>query len=1231
MKGAEFSTTVLKNLLNFLSKQFGVNPEFSIEIQEEVENDTSCIVRFSANDKAIEFPLLFPNEENVYIALGEKLVTPYVIIPDFKAANEEDEENEEEPTLEENRVMNLDAHKVAPGYLFAVASTLFYYLSSGKLEKAEPHLNKLYGKKGALFCPVFRKEKKTYGVKILVFQDLENLNDLERNFLAKKVVYPREKVPESMRYPHESHVRRVDLFETPESEKIGLLLSLTENASFNPETLSIEEGDLFSLATYQIPFILHSDGARVLMGSKNLKQAMPLKNPEEPIVKAEKSLKLGVNAFVVYMLYKGLNFEDGIVVSESFAKKMLSEVEETYKVTLMGIFPSEIEEKGNTIVFSWEASKKSNEIKTEVRLCKDIGSKIRRGDTLVEMSIYENGKNIKKVTKRYEGYYDAVIETIKIHPPKYPFKAQSKEESEMLIEFRLKVIKPLKVGDKLSGRHGNKGVVSKILPDEKMPEVFIDGRWQKAEVLLSPLGVVSRMNLGQLYETTISPLIKKGLYQSVFPMNYRFSDEERKNILERLRDLGADELGRYRVRFEGREIRALAGFQYIIRLDHCVGDKIHVIGRNAPISPITFQPFKGRRRKGGQRFGEMEFWCLLEHNAFKTLEVFRRCNTKDYDPTPKLNEALNVLIYKLGGKDSSGENFSYVVEEGKTKIVERIEKSSILENEHFNNFLESLAKQNQKQFINLFKKEGYVRNVMIARRLFYSGRSVIVPAPYLEPDTVLLPAEFGKAFTGKDLSLEELNKWAKGKYVLLNRQPSLHKNSVLAFKFRFWNELAIGFPILACKGFNADFDGDTMAVYFPIEQSQELVRMTIKNVPFTPENGSLAISVDQDFVYGLYRLGKAKNKKEAQKYISGLIQSGKFDEAVNALQEALEKATEENLTLSIYEIEKDEGSFKIIKETKCRGNEVQYTQLNEKIDHLNENFLNGVSLENYIDYIAKRARRTLMDKKLHVANAGDFTRELVEILGDVILEEEGEGVLEYSLEDIEWLSETGLLKNALLGRYDLDERKFLEESDLDEISKNPRKVRIYSPIGGKVTRRSFGLDPATFKPLEVKYVGVYAGHTIGERGTQLSMETFHTGKPFNMAVVRAYIFRKLEESKSFVGFIKKLSTEIDEDRIRELFSSSKGIFEKLDLNFIYFEILFEEMKKGKRKILNRLKSWGTNENKEKMKELLKERGFLTAISYQNGHNLVKLVEKGDSFEEKHPRAFMFSAYKLKGE
>lgn len=1206
----------------------------------------------NSRDRLFPFPV--PDDRNVYTCFEEELVSPFVVIPYFL----------EDGEAREGDVLDLEKFKVVPGYFIAAADALRRYVSSKGRFDPIPWLNGLYGST-RVYLVTFKSGGKLRGFKFQVFEKYQPFNELEAVFLRRKVVYPREKVPESVRLPHPSHRGRVDLFETPESEKIGLVLSMCEGAEYDPENLTIKKGGAFSLATLQIPFLFHSDGARISMGSKNLKQYMPLLNAEDPILKTPHSLKMGVNALVVYMLYKGLNFEDGVVVSKSFADKLFTRVVEEHPVLVNAVLPEEFEvsPNGEEVVFRWKASRPSSgcieSVKTVLKIKKGRGSWVSKGNVLMELetrvSVRDVGEFlVESRAYRYDGYYKGKVLDVKLaRDVMFPQKFETKEafKSKMLspstdeekreflknyfdayrsffeVVFELEVEKPLRIGDKLMGRYGNKGVVSRIVPDDEMPKVLMNGEWKTAEVILSPLGVVSRMNLGQLYETQITPLIKEGLWKkSEYDPTEVVDDQARSEILNLLKGIGADDFGRFEVMFDGARIRALAGYQYLVRLDHCSGDKIHAIADEAPTSPITFQPFKGRRKKGGQRFGEMEFWTLLDHNAFDVLELFRECNRKGLNVTEKLNAFLNVIFSNAVGISYKidGERVTFLKASNDNKKELSDEQRAFL-----NHILgkKELMKERLKTFV--FEKEGYIRSVIVGRRLFFSGRAVIVPCPELDPDEVLLPAEFGRVFFKRpNASIETLNELAKGKFVLLNRQPSLHKHNILAFRFRFWDEWVIGFPILACKGFNADFDGDTMAVYFLVEQdgetSKALEKMTLRENPFLFGSGELALSVDQDFAYGLYLMGFG-DKKKSQKALREMILNGKWEEAIALCRKALDTATRENLTLTIYEIEKDAESFEKIKKSKSRGSDEQYRQLNGSIQYgdvtLKGNFLKGVDREDYLNFISERSRKSLMDKKLHVAEAGDFTRFLVEIAGHVKLEEEGnEGVLVYDVGMVKWLINHDLLERALWGRYDVDLGRYLTDSDLEQIRANPRAVKIFSPVAGPVTKKSFGLDPSTGRELETKYIGVACAHSVGERGTQLSMQTFHTGssgKPFQMSKVEKYVKNVARSSRDFIEFVKELvelkrpeSIEIVD--MMNLHGKKRGIFEYLSVQFALLEVLYRPLK-------------------EEDPFDYVSRGPLTVMSYQRGYNVLEKLKKeskDSTFKEKHPRTFFFGAYRL---
>jgi DNA-directed RNA polymerase subunit beta len=219
----------------------------------------------------------------------------------------------------------------------------------------------------------------------------------------------------------------------------------------------------------------------------------------------------------------------------------------------------------------------------------------------------------------------------------------------------------LKVGDKMAGRHGNKGVVAKIVPIEDMP-FLPDGT--PVDIVLNPLGVPSRMNLGQIFETTLGwagKILDK--YYSTPVFDGATYDE----VIEELKNAGLSITGKIRLHDgltgEPFDQDVSVGYIYIMKLSHMVDDKIHArsIG---PYSLITQQPLGGKAQFGGQRFGEMEVWALEAYGAAHTLQEILtyksddvQGRTKVYEsivkgdnlPDPSRPESFNVLVKELQG------------------------------------------------------------------------------------------------------------------------------------------------------------------------------------------------------------------------------------------------------------------------------------------------------------------------------------------------------------------------------------------------------------------------------------------------------------------------------------------------------------------------------------------------------------------------------------------------------
>jgi DNA-directed RNA polymerase subunit beta len=219
----------------------------------------------------------------------------------------------------------------------------------------------------------------------------------------------------------------------------------------------------------------------------------------------------------------------------------------------------------------------------------------------------------------------------------------------------------LMVGDKMAGRHGNKGVVARIVPSEDMP-YLPDGT--PVDIVLNPLGVPSRMNLGQVFETNLGWAAAQLGFRYETPV---FDGAKHDEVIEELRKAGLPENAKVQL-FDGRTGEPFAepvsvGQIYIMKLSHLVEDKIHArsIG---PYSLITQQPLGGKAQFGGQRFGEMEVWALEAYGAAHTLQEILtvksddvRGRSKVYEaivkgdnlPEPGLPESFNVLIRELQG------------------------------------------------------------------------------------------------------------------------------------------------------------------------------------------------------------------------------------------------------------------------------------------------------------------------------------------------------------------------------------------------------------------------------------------------------------------------------------------------------------------------------------------------------------------------------------------------------
>ena len=336
-------------------------------------------------------------------------------------------------------------------------------------------------------------------------------------------------------------------------------------------------------------------------------------------------LALGQNVRVAFMSWSGSNYEDAIIISERLVEEAkfttihIEDFDCAVRDTKLGA-----EVTTHDIPNVGEMRLKNLDEEGVVR----IGAEVRSGDILVGKvtpkgetqltpeerllrSIFgDKAKDVKDSSLRMGGGKRGRVIGVRV------FSRENGDQLESGIIKKIVItvaqVRNVSVGDKLAGRHGNKGVISRVLPIEDMP---YDKDGNPVDVILTPLGVPSRMNLGQILEMHLGLTAHTLNYQAIVPPFAGASAEEIRNELEAA---GFDRSGKMTL-FDGRSGEAFAqpiavGYMYILKLHHMVQDKIHMrsIG---PYSLITQQPLGGKAQNGGQRFGEMEVWALLGYGA----------------------------------------------------------------------------------------------------------------------------------------------------------------------------------------------------------------------------------------------------------------------------------------------------------------------------------------------------------------------------------------------------------------------------------------------------------------------------------------------------------------------------------------------------------------------------------------------------------------------------------------
>jgi len=302
--------------------------------------------------------------------------------------------------------------------------------------------------------------------------------------------------------------------------------------------------------------------------------------------------------------------------------------------------------------------------KTNMSLTAERLKKIKFEDVDIDRDICQNNKINAVIRKVFENYEKAILELEeKVKKEKYKIVVGDELPPGIVQLAKVYIAKKrrLSVGDKMAGRHGNKGVVAKILPVEDMPYLE-DGTL--VDIVLNPLGVPSRMNLGQIYEAMLGNVAKKlGVYFATPVFDGASLEEVQKN----LEDSGLEVNGKAILNDgwtgEPFDQPITVGYIYMMKLSHLVDDKIHArsIG---PYSLITQQPLGGKAQFGGQRFGEMEVWALEAYGAAHTLQEILTVKSDDVNgrtkvyeaivkgenlPEPGIPESFNVLFRELQG------------------------------------------------------------------------------------------------------------------------------------------------------------------------------------------------------------------------------------------------------------------------------------------------------------------------------------------------------------------------------------------------------------------------------------------------------------------------------------------------------------------------------------------------------------------------------------------------------
>ena len=383
-------------------------------------------------------------------------------------------------------------------------------------------------------------------------------------------------------------------------------------------------------------------------------------------------IALGKNLLIGFMTWEGYNYEDAIILNERLIMEdvltsiHIEKYEAEARDTKLG--PEEITREipnvGEDALKDLDEEgiiRKGAEVNSSDIL---VGKVTPKGETeltaeerLLRAIFGEKAREVRDTSLRVPHGETGIVVDVKV------FSRENGDELppgvNKLVRCYIATKRKISVGDKMAGRHGNKGVISRILPEEDMP--FLENG-QSLQVMLNPLGVPSRMNVGQVLEVHLGLAAKTKDWYIATPV---FDGATEKDIIRLLEENGYDKSGKLRLR-DGRtgeyfDNPVTVGYMYMLKLHHLVDDKIHARS-TGPYSLVTQQPLGGKAQFGGQRFGEMEVWALEAYGAAYTLQEILTVKSDDivgrvktYEaivkgeniPEPGIPESFKVLIKEM--------------------------------------------------------------------------------------------------------------------------------------------------------------------------------------------------------------------------------------------------------------------------------------------------------------------------------------------------------------------------------------------------------------------------------------------------------------------------------------------------------------------------------------------------------------------------------------------------------